>query len=200
MSSLANNVRLEVVEERHIEELARMRSSFLSSKHFCCCLPLGFDSKSDIRKEYKKCPELMQVAAVAIVPEMGVVGFVQMVFEGMPCELHKVKPGEAYLYMLAVDPEARGKGVGSALMKWADGVSKDRGCAFMSLEVIHGNPAIGLYERKGYVVEKTTADTLFTRLILAIPMCFFFGPVICPSGSPNYCSFGVSYYMEKVLE
>ena len=200
MSPFANNVRLEVVEERHIKDLARMRRSFLNTKHFCCCWPLGIGTEEEIRNEYKKCPDLMQVAAVAIVPEMGVVGFVQMVFEGMPCNLHKVKPGEAYVFMLAVDPEARGMGVGSALMKWADGVAKDRDCAFMSLEVIHGNPAIGLYERKGYVVAKKPANSLFRRLIWAIPMCLFFGPVICPSGAPNYCSFGITYYMEKSLQ
>jgi ribosomal protein S18 acetylase RimI-like enzyme len=191
------NVRIEVVEERHIEELARVRRSFLNSKHFCCCLPLGLDSEAEIRKGYKKCPELMQVAAVAIVPEMGVVGYIQLVLEGMPCDTHKVKAGEAYVYMLTVDPEARGKGVGTALLKWADGVGKNRDCTFMSLEVIHGNKAIGLYEREGYVVKPAS---LFSRIIMTIPLCLIIGPVICISGAPNYCSYGQAHYMEKILE
>lgn len=173
-----------------------MRSSFLNSKHGCCCVPLGLDAETTLRKEYKKCPDLMNVAAVAVVPDKGVVGYCQLVLEGMPCELHKVKPGECYVYLLAVDEAARGMGVGTALMKWADGVGKEKGCKFMSLEVIRGNKAIGLYERQGYVVKPAS---ILHRILCILPICLLVGPLICTTGTPNYCSYGQTYYMEKLF-
>jgi ribosomal protein S18 acetylase RimI-like enzyme len=110
--------------------------------------------------------------------------------------LYKVKPGEAHVFMLTVDPEARGMRVGTALLKWAEGVGNDRGYTFMSLEVIHGNNAIGLYERVGYVVKPAS---IFHRIIHTIFDCLIMGPVIRPAGASNYCSYGQRYYMEKPL-
>lgn len=195
MTSRAS-VTLEVVEEKHFEDIARVKGDFLNSKHCCCFLPLGIGALSEVRANYRKNPELMQVAAVAIVPDKGVVGFVQMIFHGMPCDIHKAKEGEAYIFVLAVVEEARGMGVGTALMRWAEDLAKQRDSKFMSLEVIHGNPAISLYERKGYVVKPSS---ILATLCIAPLICCWLGPLICPSGSPSYCSYGRIHYMEKPL-
>jgi hypothetical protein len=75
----SSDVRTEVVEEKHFEELERMLGSFLNSKRFCCCIPVGLVAETRGSKLYEKCPELMRVSAVAILPGMGVVGHIQVV-------------------------------------------------------------------------------------------------------------------------
>jgi ribosomal protein S18 acetylase RimI-like enzyme len=191
------SVTINVVEKKHLEDVIRIRADFLNSKHCCCILPLGVDSDSELRKLYAKNPEMMQVAAVASVPDKGVVGFIQVIFEGMPCEVHTAKYGEAYISELCVDAEARGMGVGTALMNWAEDLAKQRNSTYMSLSVLYGNPAIGLYKRKGYVAKK---QSIFDLVGNFAAMCCFIGPLICPSGSPSYCNYGMVVYMEKQLE
>lgn len=59
--------------------------------------------------------------------------------------------GVARLYSLATQPEARGKGVGTALLDAAVQVAGRRGCRALRLEVRTDNTvAIGLYERLGF--------------------------------------------------
>ena len=183
--------------EEYSKELDRLRHEFCDSKTFCCCVPGGIGTEKDAAKDYKKCPELKKVCGIAISPEKGVVGFCQMTFEGMPNLIHTTKPGEAYILMLAVDTNARGMGVGSKLMAWAEEMGRARKSSYMSLEVIHGNPAIGLYERKGYVVQK---KALWKKILGAVPFMLFIGPVIRTSNSPRYCTYGQTYYLKKPLE
>ncbi|WP_426701427.1 GNAT family N-acetyltransferase [Rhodanobacter sp. Col0626] len=60
--------------------------------------------------------------------------------------------GVARLYSLATQPEARGKGVGSALLETAAQVAGRRGCRALRLEVRLDNAvAISLYERLGFL-------------------------------------------------
>ena len=50
-----------------------------------------------------------------------------------------------------VDPEARGRGVGRALLEAAEAWGRDRGCTAASLSVTAGNsPAERLYRQAGY--------------------------------------------------
>lgn len=57
----------------------------------------------------------------------------------------------ARLYSILVDPEARGQGVGAALMADAERAARARGCTRMRLEVrVRNRPAILLYESRGY--------------------------------------------------
>lgn len=57
----------------------------------------------------------------------------------------------ARLYSLASRPEARGKGVGSALLAGVERAARRRGCRELRLEVRTDNAdAIRLYERLGY--------------------------------------------------
>jgi ribosomal protein S18 acetylase RimI-like enzyme len=59
--------------------------------------------------------------------------------------------GVARLYSLATQPDARGKGVGSALLDAAAQVAHRRGCRALRLEVrIDNAVAISLYERLGF--------------------------------------------------
>lgn len=57
----------------------------------------------------------------------------------------------ARLYSLATTPQARGKGVGSALIGAAEDTARSRGCRVLRLEVRTDNAvAIALYEHLGY--------------------------------------------------
>ncbi|UPG90159.1 GNAT family N-acetyltransferase [Luteibacter aegosomaticola] len=57
----------------------------------------------------------------------------------------------ARLYSIATKPQARGKGVGSALIEAAEEAARLRGCRALRLEVRKDNGvAIRLYERMGY--------------------------------------------------
>ncbi len=62
------------------------------------------------------------------------------------------RPGEAEFRMLAVAPEARGRGAGAALAAWCVDRARDDGCTAVvlsSLTVMH--TAHRLYERMGFV-------------------------------------------------
>ena len=141
----------------------------------------------------------MRSAAVAVEStSRNVVGFLQLCFEGMPSELHTTKRGEAYVESVAVDVRARGRGVGTKLLEKSEAIARERGCTYMSLGVVRGNPAVKLYERRGYSEVKGTdcCDECFS-----VPfICCLFGPVIHPKGSPSYCSWGRTFHMEKRLE
>lgn len=57
----------------------------------------------------------------------------------------------ARLYSIATHAEARGKGVGSALLEASEQLARRRGCTVLRLEVRTDNDtAIRLYERLGY--------------------------------------------------
>ncbi len=189
-------VTIETLQEKHFADLARLQKDFLNSKYMCCCIPLGsFSTEDKVRKTFKKCPAMMDVGAVALV-EGEAVGFIQVVLHGMPCDIHTVEKDEAYVYNIAVDPDARGMGVGTKLLAWADEIGRQHGCAKITLDVLDGNKAIGLYQRKGYTVQPTP--------IYLVPVTFIFtsllvGFRIRPRGSPAYWNYGMMHSMVKKL-
>eukprot|EP00526_Cylindrotheca_closterium_P022892 CAMPEP_0113649734 /NCGR_PEP_ID=MMETSP0017_2-20120614/26441_1 /TAXON_ID=2856 /ORGANISM="Cylindrotheca closterium" /LENGTH=176 /DNA_ID=CAMNT_0000562155 /DNA_START=24 /DNA_END=551 /DNA_ORIENTATION=+ /assembly_acc=CAM_ASM_000147 len=63
--------------------------------------------------------------------------------------IHKPKEGEFYIDSLAVTKEARGKGVGTKLLKWAEELALQKGDTRLELGVMKGNPAERLYMRFG---------------------------------------------------
>ncbi|CAM9957601.1 unnamed protein product, partial [Heterosigma akashiwo] len=126
---------------------------FLNTKRMCCCIPLGWgEGAQSLQDKYRRHPAKMQVAAVAVMDNR-IVGFIQLILHGMPCDIHTCKPGEAYVYEVAVHQDARGCGVGTKLLNWSEETAKEMNCTYMSLDVLRGNRAIGLYERKGYRVQ-----------------------------------------------
>lgn len=114
----------------------------------------------------------------------------------MPCELHKVEKDEVYVYMITVDPDVRGLGVGSKLLDWSEDIARQRSCNKMSLHVLGGNKAIGLYERKGYVAKPES--------IFQLPLTFLFVSLLLglytrPSNSTPYWNYGRSIFMVKKI-
>ncbi|MGX7952225.1 GNAT family N-acetyltransferase [Tsuneonella sp. HG249] len=73
--------------------------------------------------------------------------------EGEPAvgfTLVRAAPGEEELLLVAVAPEARGKGLGAKLLKAAAADAKSRHAERLFLEMRANNPARGLYERVGF--------------------------------------------------
>lgn len=67
---------------------------------------------------------------------------------------------------LAILPDHRGRGMGGALLREIRDVARSRGYGALSLSVEHGNPALRLYERNGFVklFETENAWTMKTDL------------------------------------
>lgn len=68
------------------------------------------------------------------------------------------------IHDLAVLPEARGRGVGKALLAAVEAEALKRGACKITLEVLSGNPARHLYAREGYgdyQLDPATGHALF---------------------------------------
>jgi ribosomal protein S18 acetylase RimI-like enzyme len=66
-------------------------------------------------------------------------------------ELEALAPGSWYINALAVFPQARGKGVGTALLRKAEDLARQAHCTELSLIVAQENTgAFSLYQRAGY--------------------------------------------------
>lgn len=67
------------------------------------------------------------------------------------------EPGYGYVdsdtpeVALAVVPDHRGRGLGGALLRELRDAARSQGYSALSLSVEKGNPALGLYERNGFV-------------------------------------------------
>ena len=59
---------------------------------------------------------------------------------------------------LAVVPDHRGRGLGGALLRELREAARSQGYSALSLSVEKGNPALGLYERNGFVKLFETED------------------------------------------
>jgi len=84
-------------------------------------------------------------SAVSVVAEQGgaTVGYALVLF--------RPHSAAARLYSIAVDPDARGRGVGPALIAAAEEAALERDCVWMRLEVHEKNaPAITRYRKAGY--------------------------------------------------
>jgi ribosomal protein S18 acetylase RimI-like enzyme len=61
------------------------------------------------------------------------------------------RPGEAEFRMLAVAPEARGRGIGHSLARWCVDRAREQGCTAVVLSSLDGmHSAHRLYERMGF--------------------------------------------------
>ena len=66
-----------------------------------------------------------------------------------------------YLANLRVDEAQRGRGIGTALMEWAEDKARGLGHRRMALQTLTSNPARRLYERLGYRVTQSPEHRLY---------------------------------------
>ncbi len=64
---------------------------------------------------------------------------------------------------LDVDPQHRNRGIGGALLDYADAEARQQGYRLMSLTTTTINPARRLYERHGFGVVETKTDPAYQR-------------------------------------
>lgn len=62
-----------------------------------------------------------------------------------------VPAGSYHVVELQVAPESRGAGVGTQLLRRAETLARERGCARINLSTSLTNPALRLYGREGYI-------------------------------------------------
>ena len=75
----------------------------------------------------------------------------------------KLKDG-LKLEMIAVSPEARGKGVGTQMLNHLNDLAVEEGFKRITLEVIDSNEkAMVLYQKRGFVNKKYTNTAFFTK-------------------------------------
>ena len=74
------------------------------------------------------------------------------------------EPSGAYsITELHVDPTYRSRGIGGAMLKYAEEQARHQGCRLMSLTTHLANPARRLYERHGFRVVETRTDPDYER-------------------------------------
>jgi len=74
------------------------------------------------------------------------------------------EPSNAYsIAELHVDPTYRSRGIGGALLSYAEGQARQVECRLMSLTTHMANPARRLYERHGFRVVETRTDPDYER-------------------------------------
>ena len=135
----------------NVELLVNVHNEGFGSKRFCCCFPVAEEPGGEISQFYAKHPERLPFTGLAVSDGVPL-GFVMLAAYPMNDRhgLHTNKPGEAYVEMIGVAAAARGKGIGKALLGWAEAKAREGGCTELSLSVLNGNPAIRLYERYGF--------------------------------------------------
>ena len=154
--------------------LAKVTEEGFGTKVCCCCCPVADGTKERMQKYYTKHPERQPLCGLAVGKDGVGLGFVAMAIHPMNDKdgLHETKPGEAYVEQLAVATAARGKGIGKALLEWAEAKAREHGCTQLTLAVLNGNRAIHLYERFGF---KTVDTDPIEMCCTAFVVCFLMG-------------------------
>jgi ribosomal protein S18 acetylase RimI-like enzyme len=197
-----DDVEIRQLKMEHIPQVAKLMKDAFRSKKMCCMISLE-DTPEAMQARYAKYDEAKwKLGAVAVSKTSNqVLGHVQMTDKSLPMFptwAHTCKPGELYIEVIAVGADARGKGVGSRLLAWCDTIalqappSGQAPYSRLTLEVLYGNPAIGLYARKGF--HTMPNDDPLDFCCASIVICCFFGrPYGCCDSSVG------SMTMEKTL-
>ncbi|CAE6915719.1 ppt1 [Symbiodinium natans] len=166
-------------ETERLKEMAKLYLDGFGGKRFClCCRNTEVETVSGVRSAYTRFPESkLKACGVAVDASGKELGLIQLGFHDTPgdweipsccvCMNATVKADECHVERIVVGAAARGKGLGTKLLNWAEDRARERGCKTMFLEVVSGNPAKKLYEKHGYV----TATSNFGRCMMC-PLTF----------------------------
>jgi len=147
------------------------------------CFTYSCAIESQTKEVAKTSEDKKKVCGMIYDPTTGdLLGAAQLQFEGMEGNLslvssfrHKCKPKECYLETIVVSEAARGKGIGSKLLKWCDEQALANECKEITLEVLAANKgATALYERKGYVIDPKSdsfVDSFIEAACLGVLFC-----------------------------
>jgi len=104
-------------------------------------------------------------AAIAL-RVFGVLGLLGLVSRGRARARVAIRPPDAALHIheLHVARELRGRGIGGALLRYAEQQARARGRPLLSLTTTTDNPARRLYERAGFRIVETRTDPVYRRI------------------------------------
>ena len=182
-------VRIEEISAATFDGARVVTNEFLGAGKSVCCVPLWcfpasqgeFNSHFELQYE-----EALKTTAVAVrESDDRVIGIMKTAIHGQARSaadrgMHETRPGECYIEFLAVASDARGQGVGTRLLKWAEELALSRGCNVLTLGVMNGNPAGRLYQRFGFI-RKREGDPCNAMAACLFTSCF----IGCPNGVPG---------------
>merc|ERR1712086_1142821 len=165
------------------KSLALMKVVAFAEKRGCCGRPGDLEDPAAVQEELEHITLLQGTPKLShcrvFKDEEGrALGGIQLQLPGdvgdlgFPEDLrHTLNPGEAYVEYIACHPDATGKGIGSRLLKWADGFATTNGCTEIQLDVMAKNQgAVRLYQRKGYQIyeepDEDCCDCCFGSLFI----------------------------------
>lgn len=91
--------------------------------------------------------------ALLVAEEQGAAAGFLLMLEAMPDEVTRMP--QAFVAYMAVEPSARGRGIGTQLLAAAEEAARERGLPYMGLMVTEENEAARrLYERAGFLTER----------------------------------------------
>lgn len=176
------DITIEALRYEHMREVANIMKEAFNSKTFLFCFP-ATDTEAELRQKYNKYPQgKWDLAAVAVDGQGRVMGYTQLLVKGHPGfdGLHTCNPNEMYIELICVASAARGKGVGTRLLNWCEETARNykaRKITQLTLSVLKGNRAIGLYERFGFAIKDT--DPVEVCCSNVVIFCIFGRPYGC---------------------
>eukprot|EP00553_Chaetoceros_curvisetus_P004092 CAMPEP_0204623118 /NCGR_PEP_ID=MMETSP0717-20131115/8841_1 /ASSEMBLY_ACC=CAM_ASM_000666 /TAXON_ID=230516 /ORGANISM="Chaetoceros curvisetus" /LENGTH=194 /DNA_ID=CAMNT_0051638071 /DNA_START=122 /DNA_END=706 /DNA_ORIENTATION=- len=176
-SEKSASITIETLTQKRFEEARKIETDFMTTnKGFCfgiCPYIWCPPTKEDFEDIYNSSPDRCSTYGLAIrEADQLVVGVITLRQGGQKSRwdeqmIHKPDSKELYVDHIAVTKEARGMGVGTKLLLWAEEKAKERGATKLSLGVVNGNPAKRLYDRFGF--EDTKTDCFISSCFVGRP-------------------------------
>lgn len=173
----SRTVRIVSIQEEYLPQVRDILKEAFGTKRCMLCLPHD-ETRNELQQRYTEMPAAKwRLGAVALDSKGKVLGYTQMTTAGLPIYpegFHTCANDELYIEIVAVSPEARGRGIGSMLLEWCHetAISEYPHIARLLLEVLRGNPAIRLYERFGFEIKPVDC---VDNVCGAILVCCFLG-------------------------
>eukprot|EP00049_Salpingoeca_infusionum_P018055 m.355541 g.355541 ORF g.355541 m.355541 type:complete len:198 (-) comp17275_c0_seq1:401-994(-) len=175
-------VRVEVATAQDVVQVAGVHSTaFIDKTCFVCNTPSSAHEEAQQMYATYSRRHKTKLSHCGLVrgKDGAVAGALQLTLPGDVGDLsfpsfmrHVNKPHEAYIDWVGVNPDYRGKGIGSALLAWADETARAAGCQTITLDVVTRNEAARrLYERKGYVVQEGAHGCFASTLVCCMFVC-----------------------------
>lgn len=173
-----NDIKIVPLEQKHFAEVVELYNEAFGTKTCCICIPAWHNLK-EFTRLHNQAPDKRNIAFVAMdVQSEEILGYVQLCKPGLPAfyGMHTCKKNEIYIEQISVTSRARGRGIGTKLMEYSEDFAtrKVAGIDILTLDVLRGNPAIGLYERMGYEIQpkrlwKNLMSTCFVLFLMGRP-------------------------------
>ena len=166
-----NNIKIVALEEKFFPDVVELFNEGFGSKRCFACIP-ATRTIQEFNRLHKNQPGKRNIAFLALdTTSEEILGYVQLSKPGLPAfyGLHTCKKNEVYVDEISVSARARGKGIGTKLLEYCEEVARnEEGIEIMTLDVLRGNPALGLYERFGFEIDRKRVWVEYLRTCLVL--------------------------------